>query len=42
VDARRAHGDDETVYPSELAVLMHAVLDGDIESPMQLRGDERY
>jgi 8-oxo-dGTP pyrophosphatase MutT (NUDIX family) len=33
---------DETVYPSELASLMHAVLDGRIDSPMQLRGDERY
>jgi len=33
---------DEIVYPSELAVLMNAVLDGDIGSPMQLRGDERY
>ena len=33
---------DEIVYPSELAPLMHAVLDGHIDSPMQLRGDERY
>jgi 8-oxo-dGTP pyrophosphatase MutT (NUDIX family) len=33
---------DEIVYPSELATLMRAVLDGRIERPMQLRGDERY
>ena len=33
---------DDVVYPSELATLMHAVLDGSIEIPMQLRGDERY
>jgi 8-oxo-dGTP pyrophosphatase MutT (NUDIX family) len=33
---------NEVVYPSELAQLMHAVLDGRIESPMQLRNDERY
>ncbi len=32
----------EIVYPSELAALMHAVLDSVIDSPMQLRGDERY
>jgi 8-oxo-dGTP pyrophosphatase MutT (NUDIX family) len=33
---------DEVVYPSELGELVRAVLEGRIDSPMQLRGDERY
>jgi 8-oxo-dGTP pyrophosphatase MutT (NUDIX family) len=33
---------DEAVYPSELASLLRAVLDGRIEHPVKLRDDERY
>ena len=32
---------NQTIYPSDLAPLLYAVLDHRIDSPMQLRGDER-